>query len=140
MNRTLRGARLKEATSLTTNPTRPRSQQPRRGEVWWVDLNPTVGAEIDKLRTAVVISSDSVGVLPIKLIAPITGWQAKFASRLWLVQLQPTQRNGLTKVSTVDTLQLRGVDMQRFRSKLGQLSVQDMEEIAAAIAAVIEYS
>jgi mRNA interferase MazF len=125
---------------LTTNPTRPRSQQPRRGEVWWVDLNPTVGAEIDKLRTAVVISSDSVGVLPIKLIAPITGWQAKFASRLWLVQLQPTQRNGLTKVSTVDTLQLRGVDMQRFRSKLGQLSVQDMEEIAAAIAAVIEYS
>jgi mRNA interferase MazF len=132
--------RLKEATSLTTNPTRPRPQQPRRGEVWWVDLNPTVGAEIDKLRTAVVISSDSVGVLPIKLIAPITGWQAKFASRLWLVQLQPTQGNGLTKVSTVDTLQLRGVDMRRFRSKLGQLSVQDMEEIAAAIAAVIEYS
>lgn len=125
---------------MTTNPTRPRPQQPRRGEVWWVDLNPTVGAEIDKLRTVVVISSDSVGVLPIKLIAPITGWQAKFVSRLWLVQLQPTQVNGLKKVSTVDTLQLRGVDIQRFKSKLGQLSAQDMEEITAAIAAVIEYS
>jgi mRNA interferase MazF len=126
---------------LTTNPTRPRSQQPRRGEVWWVDLNPTVGAEIDKLRTVVVISSDSVGILPIKLIAPITGWQDKFASRLWLVKLQPSPVNGLTKVSAVDTLQLRGVDIQqRFKSKLGQLSAQDVEEITAAIAAVIEYS
>jgi mRNA interferase MazF len=137
----LRGARLKEATSLTINPTRPRSQQPRRGEVWWVDLNPTVGAEIDKLRTVVVVSSDSVGVLPIKLIAPITGWQAKFASRLWFVKLQPSPVNGPTKVSAVDTLQLRGVDIQqRFKSKLGQLSAQDTEEITAAIAAVIEYS
>jgi mRNA interferase MazF len=126
---------------LTTNPTRPRLQQPRRGEVWWVDLNPTVGAEIAKLRTVVVVSSDSVGILPIKLIAPITGWQDKFASRLWLVKLQPTPVNGLTKVSAIDTLQLRGADIQqRFKSKLGQLSVQDMEEIAAAIAAVIEYS
>ena len=95
---------------------------------------------MDKLRTVVVISSDSVGVLPIKLIAPITGWQDKFSSRLWLVKLQPASVNGLTKISTADVLQLRGVDIQRFKSKLGQLSVQDMEEITAAIAAVIEYS
>ncbi|MGB8700385.1 MAG: type II toxin-antitoxin system PemK/MazF family toxin [Thermosynechococcaceae cyanobacterium] len=54
--------------------------------------------------------------------------------------MQPTEANGLTKVSAVDTLQLRGVDVQRFQRKLGQLLEEEMEYIAAAIAAVVEYS
>ena len=43
---------------------------PKRGEVWIVDLNPTKGAEIGKRRTAVVISSDSLGRLPLHIQAP----------------------------------------------------------------------
>lgn len=126
---------------MTTKPTRPQPQvRPRRGEVWWADLNPTIGAEINKLRTVVVISSDAVGKLPIKLIAPITEWQPSFTSSLWLVRLVPTAMDGLTKESAVDTLQLRGLDIQRFQNRVGQLSSDSMEEIAAAIAAVIEYS
>lgn len=54
-------------TPLTINP-----DLPKRGEIWLVNFDPTVGAEIKKVRPAVVISSDSVGKLPIKLIAPIT--------------------------------------------------------------------
>jgi len=54
-------------TSLSINP-----DLPKRGEIWLVNFDPTVGAEIKKVRPAVVISSDSVGKLPIKLIAPIT--------------------------------------------------------------------
>ena len=41
--------------------------------------------------------------------------------------------------SAVDTLQLRGVDIQRFVEKLGNVSPAVMRSIAAAIAAVIEY-
>ena len=44
-----------------------------------VNFDPTVGSEIGKQRPAVVISSDAVGRLPIKLVAPITGWQEKFS-------------------------------------------------------------
>jgi mRNA interferase MazF len=47
--------------------------------------------------------------------------------------------NGLAKPSAVDTLQLRGVDVQRFVHKIGRVSAPTMEEIVAAIAAVIEY-
>ena len=36
----------------------------KRGEVWLVNLDPTIGAEIKKTRPAVIISSDLVGVLP----------------------------------------------------------------------------
>jgi len=39
---------------------------PKRGEVWLVNLDPTVGAEIRKTRPAVVVSSDAVGILPVK--------------------------------------------------------------------------
>jgi mRNA interferase MazF len=35
-----------------------------RGDVWKVNLDPTIGAEIRKTRPVVVISSDAVGVLP----------------------------------------------------------------------------
>jgi mRNA interferase MazF len=116
-----------------------RSQAPRRGEVWLVDFNPTRGVEIQKQRPAVIVSSDAVGRLPIKLVAPITGWKPAFASSYWHVHLLPDGLNGLVKESAVDVLQLRGIDVQRFIQHLGRLTPATMEEIAAAIAAVIEY-
>jgi mRNA interferase MazF len=64
-------------------------EAPRRGEVWTVELNPTQGSEMSKKRPALVVSSDAVGILPIKLAAPITGWQAKFERCPWLVLIEP---------------------------------------------------
>ena len=113
---------------------------PRRGEVWQVDFNPTKGAEIKKLRPAVVISSDAIGALPIKLVAPITTWNNSFIGKLWLVSIDPTETNGLIQRLVVDTLQIRGVDIQaRFVKKIGVLRASTMEEIAASIAIVVEY-
>ena len=112
---------------------------PIRGEVWVVNFDPTVGTEIKKRRPAVVVSSDAIGRLPIKLIAPITDWKEYYSHNLWHVRLEPDRVNGLSKVSTVDALQLRGVDTQRFVRRLGYVSASVMEEIVAAVAAVIEY-
>ncbi len=47
--------------------------------------------------------------------------------------------NGLTKLSAVDTLQIRGVDVKRFISRRGKLNATLMQGITAAIAAIIEY-
>lgn len=120
-------------TLLTTNVL------PKRGEVWLVNFDPTLGAEIRKIRPAVVISSDAIGKLPIKLIAPITDWKPYFVSNLWHIKIEPDSNNGLSKVSTVDALQLRGVDIQRFIRRLGYLSETTIEEITIAIAIVVEY-
>ena len=111
----------------------------RRGEVWDVNFDPTIGAEIQKSRPAVVISSDGVGHLPIKLVSPITGWQDRFSRNIWHVRIEPSGMNGLTKLSAVDTLQIRGVDANRFISRRGRLNATLMQEITAAIAAIIEY-
>lgn len=120
--------------SLSINP-----DLSKRGEIWLVNFDPTVGAEIKKVRPAVVISSDAVGKLPIKLIAPITDWKTYFSSNFWHVKIEPNSINRLNKDSAIDTLQLRGVDLQRFIRKLGSVSEITMLEIIASIATVIEF-
>jgi mRNA interferase MazF len=120
-------------TSLTIN-----TEVPKRGEIWLVNFDPTVGAEIKKTRPAVVISSDAVGKLPIKLIAPITDWKPYFAENLWHVKIEPDTANNLTKASAIDALQLRGMDLQRFIRKLGIVSDVTISAIALAIVAFIE--
>jgi mRNA interferase MazF len=112
---------------------------PKRGEIWLVSFDPTIGAEIKKTRPAVVLSSDSVGRLPIKLVAPITDWKDHYARNIWHVRIDPDTNNGLSKISAVDALQLRGMDQRRFIRRLGQVSADTIEEIALAVAAVIEY-
>jgi len=113
--------------------------QPARGEIWQVNFDPTIGAEIKKIRPAIVISSDAVGSLPIKLVAPVTTWDGAFAGKIWLVKVSPDASNGLTQDSAVDTLQIRCVDVGRFARRMGSVSPIVMEDIAAAIAIVVEY-
>ena len=115
------------------------SNTPKRGEIWVVDLNPTRGAEIQKQRPAIVVSSDAAGRLPIKLVAPLTGWKPDFSSCPWHVRVVPDGLNGLEKESSADVLQLRGVDIRRFIRYVGRVSPAAMEEVAAAIAALVEY-
>lgn len=98
-----------------------------------------MGAEIKKVRLAIVVSSDGVGKLPIKLIAPITDWKEYYSDNIWHVKIEADNANSLTKTSAVDILQLRGIDIQRFIRKIGGCSSEIMEEVAAAIAAVVEY-
>lgn len=115
------------------------SSRPSRGEIWQVNFDPTVGAEIQKVRPAVVISSDAVGALPIKLVAPVTTWDSAFAGKIWLVRISPDENNGLAQDSAVDALQIRCVDVRRFIRKMGFVSPVVMEDVAAAIAIVVEY-
>ena len=110
-----------------------------RRDIWLVNLDPTLGAEIRKTRPIVIVNSQAVGTLPIRLVAPITEWKDYFTGNIWHVKLEPNATNGLTKPSVVDTLQLRGIDTLRFVRKLGEVSPQMMRTIVIAIAAVIQY-
>lgn len=112
---------------------------PVRGEIWELKLDPTVGSEIRKNRPVLVISSDGVGKLPIKLVAPITEWKQAFAGNIWHVKIEPDAQNNLGKASAVDVLQVRGVDYQRFVKLIGKASPQILEEVVTALAAVVEY-
>jgi len=103
---------------------------PARGEVWFVNLDPSIGDEIQKQRPAVVMSRDAIGVLALRVVVPITSWQPKFQSADWLIRLDPDAGSGLTKLSAADTFQVRSLSTKRFSRRLGRLSDSDIARIA----------
>ena len=64
-----------------------------RGEVWLINLDPTVGAEIKKTRPAVIANDSTVGILPLKVIVPITEWKDRYSVAPWLARLEPDSEN-----------------------------------------------
>jgi mRNA interferase MazF len=58
-----------------------------RGQIWLVNLDPTVGTEIRKTRPVIVINSDAVGALSLRLVTPLTEWKDAFAGKVWLVKV-----------------------------------------------------
>ncbi len=110
----------------------------RRGEVWLINLDPTLGAEMKKVRPAVIVSSDAVGVLPLKVIVPLTDWKEHYAIAPWMVRIEPAPSNGLTKISAADAFQVRSASQVRFTRKIGELASSEMHAIASALGIVLE--
>jgi mRNA interferase MazF len=108
--------------------------QPLRGEVWLVNFDPQEGAEIGKCRPAVVISDDAVGKLPLRIVVPITEWDTKYASYPWMIHVSASGGNGLSKESGADAFQVKSVSETRLQKRLGSLTADEVEEIAAAVA------
>jgi mRNA interferase MazF len=110
---------------------------PRRGEIWRVNFDPSVGAEMRKIRPAVVISVDRVARLPLRIVVPLTDWKVQYIRYPWFVQINPDPSNGLTKDSGADAFQVKSVSESRFLRHLGSLSSREVDAIAAAIALVV---
>jgi len=88
----------------------------KRGEIWLVDLNPTVGSEIFKMRPCVIISPDELNNLNTVIVAPMTskGFNAPFR--------QLIEHSGITGLIVLD--QIRSIDKTRLIKKLGTISKQ----------------
>ena len=113
--------------------------RPLRGEIWNVQFNPSIGAEIQKLRPAVVMNVAQVGRLPLCIVVPVTDWKPIFAQASWFVYLAPTPENGLAKASGADAFQIKSVSETRFLRKVGEISEAEVNTIAEAIALCVGY-
>ncbi len=109
----------------------------KRGEIWLVQLDPTIDREINKTRPALIVNDDAIGVLPLKVIVPITDWKAVFATRPWMVLIEPTTDNGLIKPSGIDTFQVRSLAESRLIRRLGQADAETMANVITALSAVL---
>ena len=108
-----------------------------RGEVWFINLDPTLGSEIKKTRPAVIVNDDAIGILPLKVIVPITDWKDHYSVACWMVRLEADAENGLSKTSGADTFQVRSVAQERFVRQVGKLSDIAMLEISKALAIIL---
>ena len=109
----------------------------RRGEIWSINLDPTIGAEIRKTRPALVLNVDAIGALPLRVVVPITGWKESFAQAPWLVRLEPDSGNNLDTVSAADAFQVRSVSQTRFLDRRGSLAPADMARVEEAVRTVL---
>ena len=100
---------------------------PRRGEVWWISFDPSVGGEIQKTRPAVIVSNNAANTaLNRVLVVPLSSRTSKLYPGEAFVSLHGEQRKAMAD-------QLTTASKQRLRSKLGELSVSDLGNVENAI-------
>jgi mRNA interferase MazF len=94
-----------------------------RGEVWWVEFDPSVGTEIKKTRPAVIVSNDiSNRYLSRVQVIPLTSSTGKLYPSEALVTVAGKQSKAM-----VD--QIMTADKKRFKNMLGKLSATDLKAI-----------
>jgi len=110
----------------------------KRNEIWLINLDPAIGAEIKKTRPAVIVSANGLGKLPLRVIVPITDWKDHYSVAEWMVKLVPDGANNLSKVSSADCFQVRSVSTDRLVKPIGKLSSNEMALIEIALTKVLK--
>ena len=100
----------------------------KRGEIWLVNLDPTIGHEIKKSRPALIIQND-IGnkYSSITIIAPITSQNLE---KIYPVEVLLLKNNsGLDKNSKILFNQIRAIDKRRLVKKLGKVNQEITEKV-----------
>jgi mRNA interferase MazF len=103
-----------------------------RGEVYLVNLDPTVGSEVQKTRPCVVVSPDEMNqYIRTIVIAPMTTKQRSYKSRIEI--------NFQGKRGEVMLDQIRTIDKRRLITKLGALSIKELKAVLAVLQEMFAY-
>lgn len=108
-----------------------------KGEIWLINLDPTIGAEIRKTRPAIIVSENAIGILPLRVIVPLSDWKERYSVAPWMVPITPDEQNGLVKTSAADAFQIRSVAQERFVQRIGELNSIQIAQILKAVQVVI---
>src|SRR5258706_606978 len=103
------------------------SRAPRRGEIFWVNLDPAVGTEVNKTRPGVILSSNAQNEVGQRvLVAPVTSNVSRVYSFEALIEVA-----GKPGKAMLD--QVRCLDRSRLVGFIGALSAQDIKRIERAL-------
>jgi mRNA interferase MazF len=110
----------------------PQLVRPTRGEIYLVNFDPTIGAEIQKTRPALIVQNDIANRhSPITIVAAVT---SQFDEPLYPTEvLIRSPEGGLTVDSVVLLNQVRSVDKRRLMRRLGALTPTTMERVTRAL-------
>ncbi|WP_298406246.1 type II toxin-antitoxin system PemK/MazF family toxin [uncultured Chloroflexus sp.] len=106
---------------------------PHRGEIWQADLGDGT------LTPVIVVSANAFERLPIRLIAPLQPWEERFEQTIWIQRIEGRWPTRLGKPHAADLLRLRSIETRQMRELIGRVPATKMDEIAAAIAIVVDY-
>lgn len=111
----------------------PKALTPKRGQVWLVNFDPTVGHEIKKIRPALILQNDIANRhSPITIVAALT---TSTGGKTYPTEVPvPKGEAGLTVDSLVLLNQVRSIDKQRLVKRLGTLKPETMGRVDQALA------
>lgn len=99
----------------------------KRGEVWWINFNPSVGGEIRKVRPAVIVSNDTANKFLNRVqVVPITSKVEKVFPSEALITVE-----GNIVKAVAD--QISTASKFRFTKIMGELSPEDLRKVENAI-------
>jgi len=91
----------------------------KQGEIWHINLDPTIGSEMKKVRPCIILNNNMVGKLALKVVAPLTDFKEHYKIVPWMVVIEPNLKNGLKKISVIDLFQVRSLSQNRLVKKIG---------------------
>ncbi len=109
----------------------------RQREIWLADLNPVRGNEQYGVRPVVVISGNAMNDnLGVAIVCPLT---TKIKNHAGCLVIGKNPSNGLTSDSEVITFQVRPLAKDRFMSRLGEISPEQLRSIKNGLHDILTY-
>jgi mRNA interferase MazF len=107
------------------------------GEIYWVNLDPTIGDEKKKRRPVIILNGGHDKHLKLAIVVPVTAWNRYWDENPFFVTLEPNSKNGLNKKSSVDCFQIRAISHKRFVKKIGSITKNEINCIKKSIALIL---
>ena len=109
----------------------------KQGEIWDINLGKNQETEGGAKYPVIVINDDTISILPVRVVVPLTKWQDEFGDAIWLIRVDPNDENNLGRTSAVDAFQMHTIPTSRFVRKVGTITVQELQHIKNAVKAII---
>ncbi len=110
----------------------------RRGEIRWVKLDPTVGAEIQKTRACLIIQNNTMNQYG--LLTVVMPFRSGNKQAPYVVNVKATKANGLDRDRYIDAGQIRSVDHQRILGLVGVLEPEYWSLIQISLNIVLDFT
>jgi mRNA interferase MazF len=109
-----------------------RGKTPRRGEIWWASLDPTIGSEINKTRPVVVVTSSVINERRHSVVVVPLSTSARVAPPLTV----RVKCSGSLVVAVID--QVRAVAKERLNELIEALSPEYLRDVEEALRQILE--